>query len=53
MLKENQSLTRIILTAFIVAFVGLVLDGIRGAILGYVVTLLVFLVFWAVRKFKD
>jgi hypothetical protein len=53
MLKENQPLVRIILLALVVAFVGLVLMGIKGAVLGYIATLLVFLIFWAIRKFKD
>jgi hypothetical protein len=53
MLKENIPLMRIILTSIIVAFVGLVLAGIKGAILAYVGTLVLFLVFWAIRKFKD
>jgi hypothetical protein len=53
MLAENVPLVRVILTSIIVAFVGLVLVGIKGAILGYVGTILLFLVFWAVRKIKD
>jgi|WetSurMetagenome_2_1015567.scaffolds.fasta_scaffold166022_2 hypothetical protein len=53
MLKENVPLMRVILTSIVVAFVGLVLAGIKGAILGYVGTLLLFLVFWAVRKIRD
>jgi hypothetical protein len=53
MLKENATLMRVILSSIIIAFVGLVLDGVRGAVLGYIATLLVFLVFWAVRKYRD
>jgi hypothetical protein len=53
MLKENIPLMRVMLTSIIIAFVGLVLAGIKGAILGYIGTLLLFLVFWAIRKIRD
>jgi hypothetical protein len=53
MLKENVPLMRVILTSIIMAFVGLVLMGIKGAILAYIGTLLLFLVFWAIRKYRD
>jgi hypothetical protein len=53
MLKENVPLMRVILSSVIMGFVGLVLDGVKGAILGYIATLLVFLIFWAFRKYRD
>jgi hypothetical protein len=53
MLSRGSAIVRVILTSVIVAFVGLVLAGAKGAILAYIGTLLLFLVFWVIRKIKD
>jgi hypothetical protein len=53
MLKENETPLKVILLSLVISFVGLILDGVRGAILGYIATLLVILIFWVFRKFMN
>ena len=53
MLKQNQTLTQVIVWSIVAGIVGLVIGGVGGAIFGYIGTLLIFFLFWAFRKFSD
>jgi len=53
MLKENETPLKAVLLSLVMAFVGLILDGVRGAIFGYVGTLLIILIFWIFNKFRN
>lgn len=49
--ESNKKILRTIIIAVVIGFIGFFCFGVAGAVLGYIITLLVFLIFRQVRKY--